>query len=64
MCSGPTRSPILFESYRAVIYGSVDGGPQLPDWTSLGVLLAVSLVLILLAIAFFKWLEPQFAKVL
>jgi len=55
---------ILFESYRAVIYGTVEGGPRLPDWTSLGVLLAVSAVLVLLAMAFFKRLEPQFAKVL
>ena len=55
---------ILFEAYRAVIYGSVRRGPFPPDWLSLAGLLAVSLVLVLLAVAFFKRLEPQFAKVL
>jgi ABC-type polysaccharide/polyol phosphate export permease len=55
---------ILFESYRAVIYGTPDGGPTAPAWEPLAALLAVSLLLCLAAILFFKRLEPQFAKVL
>jgi ABC-type polysaccharide/polyol phosphate export permease len=55
---------ILFTAYRAVIYGTPTGGTQLPDWTSLGILLAVSAVLVLVAVALFKRLEPSFAKVL
>jgi ABC-type polysaccharide/polyol phosphate export permease len=49
----------LFESYRAVIYHET-----FPDWVGLGVLLAVSLVVLSLAILFFKRVEPAFAKVL
>jgi len=60
---------ILFDAYRAVIYGRLDRngistGPTMPDWTSLGVLLAVSVVLVAGAIVVFKRLEPNFAKVL
>lgn len=55
---------ILFESYRAVIYGSADTGPFPPDWAALSSLLAVSVVLVVLGVAFFKRLEPQFAKIL
>ncbi len=55
---------ILFEAYRAVIYGTPEGGPLLPDWAALGALLVVSLGLVLVAIATFKRLEPSFAKVL
>ncbi|HXG40149.1 MAG TPA: ABC transporter permease [Candidatus Limnocylindrales bacterium] len=56
---------VLFTAYRNVIYGAESGGgPIPPDWTSLGVLLAVSLGLVALAIAFFKRFEPAFAKVL
>jgi len=55
---------VLFESYRAVIYGTSDGGPPtMPNWTALGILLAVSVVLVVLATALFKRLEPTFAKV-
>ena len=36
---------ILFESYRAVIYGQPDGPPHAPDWLALFVLLAASIVL-------------------
>ena len=49
----------LFESYRAVVYNKA-----LPDWGGLAVLLLVSLVLLALAVLFFKRLEPSFAKVL
>ncbi|MFH1475555.1 MAG: ABC transporter permease [Chloroflexota bacterium] len=55
---------ILFSAYRAVIYGTPGGGPQAPDWVPLGTLLAISLVLVLAAVALFKRLEPSFAKVL
>jgi hypothetical protein len=36
----------------------------MPDWASLGILFAVSLVLVLGGMAVFKRLEPSFAKVL
>lgn len=56
---------ILFESYRAVIYGPSDGsGPTTPDLVLLAVLGVVSLILLTLATIFFKRLEPSFAKVL
>ncbi len=55
---------VLFEAYRAVIYGTIAGGPELPDFVGLGELFAGSVVLSLIALAFFKRLEPQFAKVL
>lgn len=55
---------ILFEAYRAVIYGTPEGAPLLPDWAALGALFGVSLGLVLVAIAVFKRLEPSFAKVL
>lgn len=56
---------VLFETYRAVIYGSPDGGPPfLPDFAPLGILLIVSIVLLGLATIFFKRVEPTFAKVL
>ena len=59
---------ILFEAYRAVIYGSSvapypppSGGP---DLASLAGLLLGSVVLIALVTVFFKRVEPEFAKVL
>ncbi len=55
---------VLFEAYRAVIYGTPDGGPAtMPNWTALGILLLVSLVLVVAGTAVFKRLEPTFAKV-
>jgi len=59
----------LFTAYRTIIYGTElpDGSslpPSAPDWASLAVLLALSLVLLFLAIIFFKRIEPTFAKVL
>lgn len=55
---------ILFESYRAVIYGTPEGGPAtMPDWTALGLLFLVSSGLVVIGIAVFKRLEPTFAKV-
>jgi ABC-type polysaccharide/polyol phosphate export permease len=50
---------ILFESYRAVIYGSTT-----PDWLGLAKLLAASLVLLGVCTWIFKRVEPSFAKVL
>jgi ABC-type polysaccharide/polyol phosphate export permease len=49
----------LFESYRAVIYNET-----MPNWLGLLVLLAASLAMLVVAILFFKRLEPAFAKVL
>jgi ABC-type polysaccharide/polyol phosphate export permease len=59
----------LFTAYRSVIYGAetVGGGatpPMAPDWLALGALLGASVLLLLLAIVFFKRIEPSFAKVL
>lgn len=59
----------LFTAYRSVIYGveTANGGslpPTTPDWASLGIVLAVSLVLLVLATMAFKRIEPTFAKVL
>jgi ABC-type polysaccharide/polyol phosphate export permease len=55
---------ILFESYRAVIYGTAEGGPIPPDAIALLSLFLGSLALIGLASVFFKRVEPNFAKVL
>jgi ABC-type polysaccharide/polyol phosphate export permease len=56
---------VLFEAYRAVIYGTPDGGPPTsPDLLSLAGLLLGSLLLIAVVSIFFKRLEPEFAKVL
>ena len=55
---------ILFEAYRTVIYGTLEGGPVMPDWAALGTLLVVSLGFVAVATVVFKRLEPSFAKVL
>ena len=55
---------ILFEAYRAVIYGTPSGESLLPAWDKLGALLVASLVLLALTTLLFKRLEPSFAKVL
>jgi ABC-type polysaccharide/polyol phosphate export permease len=57
---------VLFESYRAVIYGSPDGAPPSgpPDLVALGLLLLGSLVFVAVAIVFFKRVEPDFAKLI
>ena len=55
---------ILFEAYRAVIYGTPDGGPATPEWAALGALLLASIVLVGFTTILFKRLEPSFAKVL
>ena len=55
---------ILFESYRAVIYGTPQGGPALPQWGALAALLLASFVLVSLTTVLFKRLEPSFAKVI
>jgi ABC-type polysaccharide/polyol phosphate export permease len=55
---------ILFESYRAVIYGQPDGVPHAPDWLALFALLGASVVLTAIGAIVFKRLEPTFAKVL
>lgn len=56
---------VLFEAYRAVIYGTPDGGlPHSPDLVALAFLLLGSLAFLGLCIVFFKRVEPDFAKVL
>ena len=56
---------VLFEAYRAVIYGTADGGPPVPpDLVSLAFLLVGSIVFLGVCIIFFKRAEPDFAKVL
>jgi ABC-type polysaccharide/polyol phosphate export permease len=57
---------ILFESYRAVIYGGGDGTtpPHPPDLVPLFLLFVVSLVFLTVALVVFKRVEPEFAKVL
>jgi ABC-type polysaccharide/polyol phosphate export permease len=55
---------VLFESYRAVIYGKPNGPPHAPDFQSLLLLLGASVLLIALGAVVFKRLEPTFAKVL
>lgn len=55
---------VLFEAYRSVIYGTLDGPPTMPDWGALGGLLVVSTGLLAVATIVFKRLEPSFAKVL
>ena len=63
--AGMNPFAVLFEAYRAVIYGTPDGGhPVAPNLASLLVLLVASIVLVGLAAIFFKRLEPDFAKVL
>lgn len=56
---------VLFEAYRAVIYGGPNGElPTAPDVISLVFLLLGSFVFLGLCIIFFKRVEPDFAKVL
>jgi ABC-type polysaccharide/polyol phosphate export permease len=55
---------ILFEAYRAVIYGTEEGSPTLPDFRSLAALLVASIVLLAFTTYAFKRLEPNFAKVI
>jgi ABC-type polysaccharide/polyol phosphate export permease len=57
---------VLFEAYRAVIYGGADGlsPPHPPDLVALLILLVGSIAFLALCIIFFKRVEPEFAKVL
>jgi ABC-type polysaccharide/polyol phosphate export permease len=55
---------VLFEAYRAVIYGTPDGAPHPPDFSSLLALLVGSLVLLAFGTIVFKRLEPSYAKIL
>ena len=55
---------ILLTSYRDVIWGSSNGAGHAPEFVGLGVLLLVSVILLGLAIAFFKRVEPAFARIL
>jgi len=57
---------VLFEAYRAVLYGTADGNgpPHPPDVLGLFYLLVASLVFLAVCITLFKRVEPEFAKVL
>ena len=56
---------VLFEAYRAIIYGGPNGElPHLPNFVSLAFLLLGSLLLLAVCVIFFKRVEPDFAKVL
>ena len=57
---------VLFEAYRAVLYGTPDGlgKPHPPDVVALFYLLVGSLVFLAVCITLFKRVEPEFAKVL
>ena len=55
---------VLFESYRAVIYGTEAGGPMLPNFLALAWLLLASLVFLAASAVIFKRLERDFAKVM
>ena len=56
---------ILFEAYRALIWGiPATGLPGLPIWSSLALLAVGSVIFLALATIVFKRLEPRFAKVL
>jgi ABC-type polysaccharide/polyol phosphate export permease len=55
-------APIL-ESYRNVIYGNQDGSHAPPEFIGLAIALGFSLVLLVVAVALFKRMEPAFAKV-
>lgn len=56
---------VLLTAYRTVIWGTetVDHGTR-PDFLALGILMVISIVLLALAIAFFKRVEPAFARIL
>lgn len=54
----------LLSAYHDVIWGTPTDPGHAPDFVALGILLAVSLVLVLIAIAIFKRVEPSFARIL
>ena len=56
---------VLLTAYRTVIWGTetVNHGTQ-PDFLALGLLLAVSTILLVVAVALFKRVEPAFARIL
>ncbi len=56
---------VLLSAYHTVIWGTADGAAQgPPDLVALTVLLALSCVALLVAIAIFKRVEPAFARIL
>jgi len=55
---------ILFEAYRAAIYGTPTGPPGVPNMASLAALLVASLGLLAFTTYIFKRLEPNFAKII
>lgn len=55
---------ILLEAYRAVLYGTPDAPPTMPDFSALAALFVASTIFLAMATIVFKRLEPNFAKVL
>ncbi len=56
---------VILSAYRTVIWGTetVDHGTR-PDFVGLGIWMAISLVLLVFAVALFKRVEPTFARIL
>jgi ABC-type polysaccharide/polyol phosphate export permease len=54
----------LLSAYHSVIWGTATEPGQAPDFVALGILLAVSLVVLLVMISLFKRVEPAFARIL
>ncbi len=54
----------LLSAYHDVIWGTATGPGRAPDFVALGILLAASLALVVVAIAIFKRVEPSFARIL
>jgi ABC-type polysaccharide/polyol phosphate export permease len=56
---------VLITAYRTVIWGTetVNHGTA-PNFAALGIVLLVSLVLLVIAVALFKRVEPAFARIL
>jgi lipopolysaccharide transport system permease protein len=50
---------VFFESYHAVTWGT-----SAPNWHGLALIFGASVILLLVAIAFFKRVEPAFARIL
>jgi ABC-type polysaccharide/polyol phosphate export permease len=56
---------VLLTAYRTVTWGTehIDHGTR-PDFLALGVLMLISMVLVVVAVAIFKRVEPAFARIL
>ncbi|HET7678347.1 MAG TPA: ABC transporter permease [Candidatus Limnocylindrales bacterium] len=56
-------APIL-TSYRSIIWGHEGAATRAPEWLGLGAVVVLSLVLLAVALAVFKRVEPGFARIL